>query len=158
MERARNAKGLGTKYFFGDEPCDVCQGARLRPESLNVFLGKVKEPANHDGPAEGMNIVHLASLSIEDAMEFFNKLKLSRKRAGHFQSRHQRNHVAPAIHAQRGHRISHARSQGQHALRRGSAAHSLASQLGSGLWARSMCSTSRRSASISATTTNSSRR
>ena len=32
-------KGLGSKYFFGDEPCDVCYGARLRPQSLNFFLG-----------------------------------------------------------------------------------------------------------------------
>jgi len=72
-------KGLGTKYFFGDEPCDVCKGARLRPESLNVFLGAVQEPANHEGPAKGTNIVNLSSLSIENAMEFFNKLKLSKK-------------------------------------------------------------------------------
>ena len=72
-------KGLGSKYFFGDESCDVCQGARLRPEALNVFLGKVEEPENHEGPAKGMNIVHLSSLSIEDAMDFFNKLKLTKK-------------------------------------------------------------------------------
>ncbi|OGG50769.1 excinuclease ABC subunit A [Candidatus Kaiserbacteria bacterium RIFCSPHIGHO2_01_FULL_54_36] len=72
-------KGLGTKYFFGDEPCDICQGARLRPEALNVFLGKVEEPAEHNGPAIGTNIVHLSSLSIEDAMDFFNGLKLTKK-------------------------------------------------------------------------------
>jgi excinuclease ABC subunit A len=72
-------KGLGTKYFFGDEACDVCHGARLRPEALNVFLGKVEEPENHDGPAKGTNIVDLSALSIEDAMGFFNKLKLSSK-------------------------------------------------------------------------------
>ena len=81
--------GLGTKYFFGDEPCDVCQGARLRPEALNIFLGRVDEPLRrqglegqaekNDGPARGMNIVHLSSLSIEDAMAFFKKLKLSKK-------------------------------------------------------------------------------
>lgn len=72
-------KGLGSKYFFGDEPCDVCQGSRLRPESLNVFLGVVKEPEGHDAPAAGTNIVNLSSLSIEDAMKFFNKLKLTKK-------------------------------------------------------------------------------
>ncbi|RJQ34351.1 excinuclease ABC subunit A [Candidatus Parcubacteria bacterium] len=71
-------KGLGTKYFFGDEPCDVCGGARLRPEALNVFLGKVEESGGK-GPAKGMNIVHLASLSIADAQEFFSKLKLTKK-------------------------------------------------------------------------------
>jgi excinuclease ABC subunit A len=72
-------KGLGSKYFFGDEPCDICHGARLRPEALNVFLGKVQEPAAHNGPAAGMNIVSLSSLSIEDAMKFFDELKLTRK-------------------------------------------------------------------------------
>jgi excinuclease ABC subunit A len=72
-------KGLGSKYFFGDEPCDVCHGARLRPEALNVFLGSVKEPEHHDGPAIGTNIVNLSALSIEAAMDFFNALKLSKK-------------------------------------------------------------------------------
>jgi len=72
-------KGLGSKYFFGDEPCDVCHGARLRPEALSVFLGSVEEPAGHSGPAKGMHIISLSSLSIEDAMKFFSKLKLSKK-------------------------------------------------------------------------------
>ena len=72
-------KGLGTKYFFGDEACDVCHGARLRPEALNVFLGHVKEPENHEGAATGTNIVNLAAFSIEEAMGFFNKLKLTKK-------------------------------------------------------------------------------
>lgn len=72
-------KGLGTKFLFSDEVCEVCHGARLRPEGLNVFLGTVQEPENHTGPAQGTNIVNLASLSIEDAMNFFNRLKLSKK-------------------------------------------------------------------------------
>ncbi|OGG57858.1 excinuclease ABC subunit A [Candidatus Kaiserbacteria bacterium RIFCSPHIGHO2_01_FULL_55_17] len=72
-------KGLGTKYFFGDEPCDVCHGARLRPESLNIFLGRVREPSTHDGPASGTNIVNLSSLSIADAQKFFDDLKLTKK-------------------------------------------------------------------------------
>lgn len=72
-------KGLGTKYLFSDENCEVCNGARLRPEALNVFLGPVKQPENHVGPATGMNIVQLSSLSIQDAQAFFEKLKLSKK-------------------------------------------------------------------------------
>jgi excinuclease ABC subunit A len=72
-------KGLGTKYLFSDENCEVCNGARLRPESLNVFLGPVKAPAEHNGPTEGMDIVKIASLSIEDAQAFFDKLKLTAK-------------------------------------------------------------------------------
>ncbi len=71
-------KGLGTKYFFGDEACDVCKGARLRPEALNVFLGKVTGEEGK-GPVEGMDIVRLASLSIQDAQNFFEKLKLTKK-------------------------------------------------------------------------------
>ena len=71
--------GLGTKFIWSDEVCPVCNGARLRPEALNVFLGHVNEPEKHDGPAKGTNIVNLSSLSIENAMEFFNKLKLTKK-------------------------------------------------------------------------------
>ena len=71
-------KGLGTKYFFGDEACDVCRGARLRPEAMNVFLGKITGEEGA-GPVEGMNIVRLASLSIQDAQDFFEKLKLTKK-------------------------------------------------------------------------------
>ena len=72
-------KGLGTKYLFSDEACPVCSGARLRDEALNVFLGAVKEPAEHNARATGTNIVTLSSLSIEDAMNFFNSLKLTAK-------------------------------------------------------------------------------
>jgi excinuclease ABC subunit A len=72
-------KGLGTQYLYSDEVCLVCEGARLRPEALNVFLGPVKEPADHKGPAIGMNIVNLSSLSIEKAQKFFDTLKLSKK-------------------------------------------------------------------------------
>jgi excinuclease ABC subunit A len=60
--------GLGSKYFMGDEPCDACHGARLRPEALNVFL-----EASH----RKINILELSSLSIKDAHDFFKNLKLS---------------------------------------------------------------------------------
>ncbi|MDR3571475.1 MAG: excinuclease ABC subunit UvrA [Candidatus Pacebacteria bacterium] len=71
--------GLGTKFIWSDEVCPVCNGARLRPEALNVFLGQVKEPQEHNGPASGSNIVNLSSLSIENAMKFFTALKLTEK-------------------------------------------------------------------------------
>jgi len=60
--------GLGSKYFMGDEPCDACHGARLRPEALNVFL------TDHN---KKINILELSSLSIKDAHDFFKNLKLS---------------------------------------------------------------------------------
>lgn len=71
--------GLGSKYFFGDEPCETCNGARLRPEALNVFLGEVRGEIGK--PRTGMNIVSLTSLSIEDAQCFFSSLKLTAKEA-----------------------------------------------------------------------------
>jgi excinuclease ABC subunit A len=60
--------GLGSKYFMGEEKCDVCNGARLRPEALNVFLEANKKK---------VNILDLAELSIKDAHDFFKNLKLS---------------------------------------------------------------------------------
>jgi len=63
-----SCNGLGTKYFGGDEPCDSCNGARLRPEALNVFIS-----TGHTRK----NILDLAELSIKDAHEFFKNLKLS---------------------------------------------------------------------------------
>jgi len=63
-----SCNGLGTKYYGGDEPCDLCKGARLRVEALNVFIstGKTRK-----------NILDLAELSIKDAHEFFAGMKLS---------------------------------------------------------------------------------
>ena len=63
--------GLGSKYFMGDEPCDICNGARLRPEALNVFLYSLGSSNTRK------NILDLADLSINDAHYFFKSLKLS---------------------------------------------------------------------------------
>lgn len=59
--------GLGTKYFFGTESCDKCKGARLKDEALFVYLG------------DKINIVNLTNMSIKDSLDFFNKLKLTKK-------------------------------------------------------------------------------
>jgi excinuclease ABC subunit A len=56
--------GLGTRHFFGEEPCPVCHGARLRPEALHVLVG-------------GKNIVEVTSMSIKDCDDFFKKVKLT---------------------------------------------------------------------------------
>ena len=61
--------GLGTKYLFGSEPCEACQGQRLRPEALHVLIG-------------GKNVVELTKMSIKDADEFFKKLKLTKREEG----------------------------------------------------------------------------
>jgi excinuclease ABC subunit A len=62
--------GIGTKFFGGTEPCTVCEGKRLRPEALNVFL---------ETPKSKTNIVDLTSFSVEEAFDFFAGLKLSAK-------------------------------------------------------------------------------
>ncbi|MBV9349584.1 MAG: excinuclease ABC subunit UvrA [Patescibacteria group bacterium] len=64
--------GLGTVGFFNMDTCPVCEGKRLRPEALRVFLGG-------DGKKLGLNIVELTSLSIADAKAFIEGLKLTKK-------------------------------------------------------------------------------
>ncbi|MCX6703473.1 MAG: excinuclease ABC subunit UvrA [Candidatus Zambryskibacteria bacterium] len=56
--------GLGTRHFFGNEQCPKCNGARLREEALHVLIGK-------------KNIVDFVGLSIKDANEFLDTLKLT---------------------------------------------------------------------------------
>jgi len=68
--------GLGTKYFGGDEPCESCNGARLRVEALNVFLGS-PSPLRRGEKKGGLNILDISSFSIKDAHDFFKNLKLS---------------------------------------------------------------------------------
>ncbi len=76
--------GLGTYHLFGnenDDECNVCHGARLRPEALNVFLhgdtesGRVTETNRKDF----VNIVDITDMSIERAINFFSELELSKK-------------------------------------------------------------------------------
>lgn len=56
--------GLGTREFFGDDPCEKCKGARLREEALHVLLGKI-------------SIVDFTQKSITDAKDFIENLKLT---------------------------------------------------------------------------------
>jgi excinuclease ABC subunit A len=58
--------GLGTRHFFGNEVCPKCSGARLRPEALNVFFGN-------------KNIVDFVALSIKDAKDFLDKVKMTQR-------------------------------------------------------------------------------
>jgi excinuclease ABC subunit A len=81
-----SCNGLGTKYFFGNEPCPTCGGARLRPEALRVYLtdGKKGEKGKRGRPTApylGKNIVDFTSLSIADAKTFIDNIKLSAKEA-----------------------------------------------------------------------------
>jgi len=56
--------GIGTKDLYSDELCEMCQGARLRGESLSVKIGN-------------KNIIELTSLSIGDAVAFMLALELA---------------------------------------------------------------------------------
>ncbi len=62
--------GLGSKFFGGTEPCDICHGARLRVEALNVFLSTNESKKR-------VNIVDLTKLSISNAADLFVDLKLT---------------------------------------------------------------------------------
>lgn len=75
--------GLGTKYAFGTEPCEVCSGARLRQEALHVTLGDPKPGTANKNKGRkkdiGVNIVELTAMSVRDAADFFIELKLSKR-------------------------------------------------------------------------------
>ncbi len=63
--------GLGTESLFSEEICPVCEGKRLRPEALRVYLKSAKDKTL------GKNIVDFASMSISDAKKFVNDIELS---------------------------------------------------------------------------------
>lgn len=69
--------GLGTKSLFSDEPCPVCEGKRLRPEALRVYLPQKKNPKDHP---LGRNIVDFTNFSIQEAKDFMDALALSEMR------------------------------------------------------------------------------
>ncbi len=75
--------GLGTKYAFGTELCEVCHGARLRQEALHVTLGDPKPGTANKNKGKkkdiGVNIVELTAMSVRDAADFFIELKLSKR-------------------------------------------------------------------------------
>ncbi len=65
--------GLGTTGIFGTDVCPVCNGARLRPEAMRVYLGG-------DGKGNlGKNIVDFTNMTIGEASVFIAELKLSKK-------------------------------------------------------------------------------
>jgi excinuclease ABC subunit A len=52
--------------FMQERPCHACKGRRLKPEVLAITIG-------------GQSIMDVCELSIDDAIDFFNGLKLSDK-------------------------------------------------------------------------------
>ena len=64
--------GLGTTGIFNTDTCSACNGARLRPEALRVYIGG-------DAKHLGKNIVDFTNMTIAEAVEFVSALKLSKK-------------------------------------------------------------------------------
>ncbi|MEX0924480.1 MAG: excinuclease ABC subunit UvrA [Candidatus Paceibacterota bacterium] len=58
--------GLGTRFFFSNETCPVCNGARLRKEALNVTIG-------------GKSIVEFTDQSNTDAKAFLEAMTLTKR-------------------------------------------------------------------------------
>ncbi|MBI3261291.1 ABC-ATPase UvrA, partial [Candidatus Berkelbacteria bacterium] len=58
--------GLGTEYFWTEDPCPGCDGARLRKEALSVKIGD-------------KNVVEVTGLTIETAKKFFDSLDLTER-------------------------------------------------------------------------------
>ncbi|MEO1237159.1 MAG: excinuclease ABC subunit A, partial [Planctomycetota bacterium] len=56
--------------YLSESPCEACGGARLRVEALNVFIASGKREYNIDD---------VVRMTIEEASEFFGKLKLTRE-------------------------------------------------------------------------------
>ncbi len=59
--------GLGVVGIFNDEVCPKCNGARLRPEALRVYLGGSNDTL-------GKNIVDFTSMTVNDALVFIESL------------------------------------------------------------------------------------
>jgi excinuclease ABC subunit A len=71
--------GIGTKFIWSDELCDSCQGARLRTEALHVYINQKLNTKNQNDNPKRKNIVELTSMSITDAMDFFNNIDFTDK-------------------------------------------------------------------------------
>ncbi|MCI5051152.1 MAG: excinuclease ABC subunit UvrA [Candidatus Pacebacteria bacterium] len=72
--------GLGTKHMFGEDVCPECMGARLRPEALQVFIGKYDKDGNVEDTEEGRkNIDTFVDMKIEEAYAFMAEIDLTEK-------------------------------------------------------------------------------
>ncbi len=65
--------GLGVVGIFQSDECQLCRGARLRPEAMRVYLGG-------DGRKNlGTNIVGFTAMTVRQASDFIAQLKLTKK-------------------------------------------------------------------------------
>lgn len=66
-----SCNGLGTATLFSEEICPLCEGKRLRPEALRVYLKSKKDKTL------GKSIVDFTNMSIREAKEFVDTIELS---------------------------------------------------------------------------------
>ncbi|MCA9352626.1 excinuclease ABC subunit UvrA [Patescibacteria group bacterium] len=72
--------GLGTKHMFGEEVCPECMGSRLRPEALQVFIGKYDKDGNVvDNEEYRKSIDDFVDMKIEEAYSFIAEIDLTEK-------------------------------------------------------------------------------
>lgn len=72
--------GLGTKHMFGEDVCPECMGARLRPEALQVFLGKYDKKGDViEDEKYRKNIDNFVDMKISEAYEFMAEIDLTEK-------------------------------------------------------------------------------
>ncbi|MEK7144866.1 MAG: excinuclease ABC subunit UvrA [Patescibacteria group bacterium] len=78
--------GLGTESLFSEEVCPVCEGKRLRPEALRVYLKAKQSRSNLKSESSrfdlgasplGKSIVDFTNMSIREAKEFVDSIELS---------------------------------------------------------------------------------
>lgn len=82
--------GLGTESLFSEEVCPVCEGKRLRPEALRVYLKSKKDKTLglkprktevrsniSEGNVLGKSIVDFTNMSIREAKDFVDTIELS---------------------------------------------------------------------------------
>ena len=74
------------KAFMSPQPCDACDGRRLKPEILAVTLGNEATASKFKGPGRrpaetgtipGLSIMDVCALSIDGADDFFVELTLT---------------------------------------------------------------------------------
>ncbi|MFW6061027.1 MAG: excinuclease ABC subunit UvrA, partial [Phycisphaeraceae bacterium] len=59
--------------YLSEAPCETCEGARLKPEALHVFLDDPTSPGSR------VNINDVTSMTIERAIQFFDRMELNRE-------------------------------------------------------------------------------
>ncbi|MDE0243620.1 MAG: excinuclease ABC subunit UvrA [Candidatus Kaiserbacteria bacterium] len=64
-----DCNGLGHAEYFSDDVCKTCQGSRLRPEALHVFL--------KDTSGNLSTISSITTLTIAESTSFFKQIDLS---------------------------------------------------------------------------------